>query len=270
MSIQFASINSGSNGNCYYVGNNNEAVLVDVGINCREIEKRMKRLVLDVSKIKAIFITHEHTDHVRGLSVFARKYNLPVYISPGTLNKCHGDLGRVFTKPIQHEQEVSIGELVVVPFKKIHDAADPYSFTISNEGYTVGVITDIGMACENVVKHFKTCHAVFLEANYDVEMLNNGRYPYYLKQRIRGGEGHISNDEALELFQQHKSANLEFLILSHLSQENNSPDLVQNIFNAYEGDTTCIVASRYQETGVFIPRVTNVESVKEEQIKLVF
>lgn len=252
MSLHFASLNSGSNGNCYYIGNSNEAILVDVGINCKEIEKRMLRLKLDLTKIKAIFISHEHSDHILGCAVLAHKYNIPVYISAGSLNKSDFGLKRISTHQIFHEVEVCIGDLKIIPYSKIHDAADPLSFTIQFNNYTVGVITDIGIACDNVKKHFNLCDAVFLESNYDKDMLENGRYPAHLKRRITGGQGHISNAQAHELFLNHRSKNLRYLILSHLSKENNEPNLVLELFNSTNHTTEIIAASRYEESKVYV------------------
>ncbi len=144
-----------------------------------------------------------------------------------------------------------IGELTIAPFTKLHDAADPYSFTITSNGVTIGVITDIGSACDNVVHQFSQCHAVFLESNYDEKMLDKGRYPIYLKNRIRGGQGHISNRQALELFQKHRSASLTHLLLSHLSHNNNCPVLVEELFTANAGGVKIIVTSRTKETAVY-------------------
>lgn len=262
MSLYIASINSGSNGNCYYVGNDNEAILVDVGINCKEIEKRLKRIDLDVKKIKAIFISHEHSDHIIGTAVFASKHNLPVYISAGTLARSNFGLKRISTHQLYHENEVMVGDLKIVPFSKMHDAADPLSFSIYYNKVCVGVVTDIGIACENVKKHFSTYDAAFLESNYDKEMLINGRYPMHLKRRITSGKGHISNAEAHELFLNHRSGNLKYLILSHLSKENNTPDLVEALFNSTDHETQIIVASRYEESKVYF-----VGSAKDQQEK---
>lgn len=251
MSLFISSLNSGSNGNCYYVGNNTEAVLVDAGISCSEIEKRMKRLSLDMQKVKAVFVSHEHTDHISGLQVLCKKYQLPVYITHTTLNysrlKLQKDLVRSFTA---HEPIV-IGNLSVTCFPKFHDAADPYSFVIDCNKIKVGVFTDIGITCKNLIKHFKECHAAFLEANYDETMLEEGRYPYFLKNRIRGGNGHLSNKQALELFTTHRSSCMSYLFLSHLSKNNNCPKLVAQLFNEHAGEVKMIIASRYEETAVY-------------------
>lgn len=251
MALYFTSINSGSNGNCYYVGNDNEAVLVDVGLTCKEVEKRMARLGLSIGKVKAIFISHEHSDHIKGLTVFAKKYKLPVYISTSTLRSSRLLLDTNNTFSLNHLQTIQIGDLKIVAFSKFHDAADPYSFTIECNTVKVGVFTDIGAVCDRLISHFKDCHAAFLEANYDTQMLQNGRYPYFLKQRIMGGRGHLSNAQALELFTNHKPAHMSHLLLSHLSKDNNDPELVENLFKNVAGDTFVKVASRHEETDVY-------------------
>ena len=174
MSLFVTALNSGSNGNCFYIGNEKEAVLIDAGISCRETERRMDRLGLSMKKIKALFISHEHTDHVRGVRVLAKKYQLPVYSTPGTLREVHLHPNHPFNHTLTSYQPVKIGDLEVTAFPKCHDAHDPQSFIIRYNNICVGVLTDIGEACEHVIKHFKCCHALFLETNYDTEMLLTG------------------------------------------------------------------------------------------------
>ena len=251
MPVEICSIASGSNGNCYYVGNENEAILVDAGISCKEIELRMKRAGLSLQKVKAVFVSHEHTDHISGLPQLAKKHKLPVFISNQTLKNSRLWFEKTLINHFSAGEEIVIGDLTILPFSKLHDAADPYSFTISCNNINVGVITDIGKACDNVIYHFSQCHAVFLESNYDEEMLEKGRYPFYLKNRIRNGYGHISNREALELFQKHRSPSLTHLFLSHLSYNNNCPKLVEDLFTANAGNVKMIVTSRSKETEVY-------------------
>jgi phosphoribosyl 1,2-cyclic phosphodiesterase len=251
MSLFITSLNSGSNGNCYYIGNEDTAVLIDAGISCRETEKRMARLGLSMMKVKAIFISHEHSDHIKGLTVLAKKYRLPVYITNSTLE--HGGLKLDERQVLSFTpyEPVNIASLTVTAFPKHHDAAEPHSFVVSGNQVTIGVFTDIGVPCEHLIKHFKLCHAAFLEANYDEEMLEKGRYPYFLKNRIRGGKGHLSNRQALELFTTHRPSHMTHLLLSHLSRDNNNPDLVKALFSERAGGTEIVVASRYQETAVY-------------------
>jgi len=251
MSLFVASINSGSNGNCYYVGNENEAVLIDAGISCRETVKRMKRIGLSMDKVKAIFISHEHNDHIRGVEVLAGKYQLPVYITDATFKNSFVRPNRKLAVHFTADEPIAVGGLTVYPFTKLHDAIDPHSFMISNGKINIGVFTDIGEPCEDLVYHFKQCHAAFLETNYDEEMLMNGRYPIYLKRRISGREGHLSNTQALELFMKHKPKFMSHIFLSHISKENNRPDIAAELFSRYAGHTNVLIASRYEESGVY-------------------
>jgi len=258
MSLFIASLNSGSNGNCYYVGSNSDAVLVDAGISCREIEKRMSNLDLSMEKVKALFISHEHIDHIRGVSVLSKKYSLPVYITPGTYKyagiRIEKNLHNTFAADVPEQ----IGELTVLPFSKYHDAHDPFSFVVEHKGIRVGVFTDIGKACHRVIHYFRQCHACFLESNYDEKMLEEGNYPARLKKRIRGGHGHLSNAQALDLFRRYKSPFLSHLLLSHLSEHNNHPDVALELFSGHKGKINVQVASRYQESKVItISRASN-------------
>lgn len=279
MSLFVTSINSGSNGNCYYISNSTEAVLVDAGISCREIEQRMKQLGLDLSMVKAVFVSHEHTDHIKGLELLSKKHQLPVYVTDATRRNGRIKLEKHLSHTFSADAAVQIGGLSITPFGKFHDAADPYSFTISCGGVTVGVFTDIGRVCNNLIRHFSQCHAAFLEANYDQVMLDTGRYPYYLKKRITGGAGHLSNTEALDLFRQHRSPHLTHLFLSHLSKNNNCPKLVQNLFDANANGVKMIVASRDQAlpvaeiipaAGAPINVITTRTIARPEQLQLAF
>lgn len=257
MSLYIASLNSGSNGNCYYVGNAHEAILVDAGISCRETEKRMSRLGLPMNKVKAIFISHEHSDHIRGLVNLSKKYNLPVYITPGTLRNSGLSLIGDLVKTLVVDKPIRIGELSIQAFPKLHDACDPHSFMITCDGINVGVFTDIGKVCEALSLYFSQCHAAFLEANYDEVMLDEGRYPYFLKNRIRGGNGHLSNNQALELFTVLKPTFMSHLLLSHLSKDNNCPELVHELFSRHADGVKIIVASRYEESAVYEVGIPN-------------
>lgn len=251
MSLYISSLNSGSNGNCYYVGNEHDAILIDAGISCGEIEKRMSRLGLSMQKVKAVFISHEHADHISGLRVLAKKYRLTIYITPTTYRFSRLKIDKTQLNGFTAHQPVIIGNLTISAFAKYHDAADPYSFVVSCNQVKVGVFTDIGTPCENLIHHFKQCHAAFLEANYDEAMLEKGRYPFFLKSRIRGEKGHLSNNQALELFNLHRPSFMSHLFLSHLSKNNNCPQLVQQLFNENSKGVKMIIASRDAETPVY-------------------
>src|SRR5258705_838859 len=251
MSLFISSLNSGSNANCYYVGNSQEAVLVDAGLSCRETEKRMKQLGLSMDVVKALFISHKHTDHINGMTVISKKYQLPVFITDPTFQNSNMPVEPHLVHSFKHAKPVVIGNLSVTPFRKSHDASDPHSFMISGSGINIGVITDIGYACKQVIRYFRQCHAIFLKSNYFDDMLENGSYPPYLKKRIRSDEGHLSNDQALELFGQYRSTDLRLLILSHLSRNNNKPELVETLFKRKAGKTKIVVASRYEASPLF-------------------
>ena len=251
MSLLITSLNSGSNGNCYYVGNENEAVLIDAGISCRQTEIRLQRLGLSLKKVKAIFVSHEHTDHITGIPRLAGKHGIPVYITPKTLNHSRLMHYNLLIQPLQVSEPVWIGDLCIRAFPKFHDAADPLSFLVSCQAVNVGVFTDIGLTCQPLIDHFSQCHAAFLEANYDEQMLDRGRYSHALKQRIRGGRGHLSNQQALALFRAHKPAFMSHVLLAHLSQENNNPDLLREQFAPHVDTTQLIIASRSEATPVY-------------------
>jgi len=210
----------------------------------------MMRLGLSMQRVKAIFISHEHSDHIRGLAVLAKKYRLPVYVTDGTVHHC-GDVPKELCFTLKSYLPVKIGNLEIIAFPKHHDAVEPHSFMITNDDTRIGVFTDIGAPCEHLIRHFAQCHAVFLEANYDEGMLEQGRYPFYLKRRIRGGKGHLSNKQALEMFINHKPDYMSHVLLAHLSKDNNDPEKAQQLFAEHAGDIHISVASRYEESPVY-------------------
>lgn len=252
MSLYIASLNSGSNGNCYYIGNEKDAVLIDAGISCREIEKRLKRLDLSLEKIKAVFISHEHGDHIHGVAAFSKKHKIPVYITQATYRAGNLVLDEMLIGQFESSSLIAVGELQVRAFPKQHDAIDPCSFVISHNGINVGVFTDIGKNCERVIASFKQCHAAFLEANYDEEMLEKGSYPLALKNRIRTGYGHLSNTQAMRLVADHRPSFMSHLFLSHLSRNNNSPERALEAFATLRSEMHISIAPRERETEVFL------------------
>ena len=251
MSLFICSLNSGSNGNCYYVGSATDAVLIDAGISCRETEKRMKRRGLDLSAVRAIFISHEHSDHINGLATLSKKYQLPVYVTQKTQSFGRAWVEAGLVRRFVSSETIEVGDLRIKAFSKCHDAEDPHSFVVSDGKVNVGVFTDIGQPCRNLITHFRQCHAVFLESNYDENMLMGGDYPLHLKKRISGGNGHLSNREALDLFRRHRPPFLTHLILSHLSKNNNHPDIVRGLFEPYSSQIQLYVASRDEESPLF-------------------
>lgn len=228
--IGFCALASGSNGNCYYIENNNEAVLIDAGISSKQILKRMNEKNINLSKIKALFITHEHSDHIRGVNVFSKKTKIPIFINRNTYVNSKINLSSDLINIIDSDSTTKVGNLVIKSFRKSHDGVEPVSFIVKYKSKVVSVLTDIGKPCENVEKAVNQSDIIFLETNYDHKMLEEGNYPYFLKQRILGVNGHLSNDDAFELVSNNSSSNLKYLILSHLSENHNDPSLVFDKF----------------------------------------
>lgn len=262
MSLFIASLNSGSNGNCYYIGNKNEAILIDAGISCRTIERRLKEMGIPLNRIRAVFISHEHIDHIKGVETLSKKWELPVYVSADTLANSGLSLHQKSIRHFGDGDVIPVGGMNVHAFSKIHDAADPYSFFVTDGNINIGVFTDIGQCCENVTGWFSKCHAAFLEANYDETMLDEGPYPYHLKKRIAGGRGHLSNNIAHQLFTNHRAGWMSHLILAHLSNNNNEPDIVRELFNTDCRNVHVLIASRKEATPL-IEITGNVSPVEE-------
>jgi phosphoribosyl 1,2-cyclic phosphodiesterase len=249
--VEICAIASGSNGNCYYIGNDKDAILVDVGISRKQVLLRMEAMGLDQQKVSAIFISHEHADHMRGVKVLSKVLDVPVYMTKKTYESSWNPNrpGKyAFFKP---DHPVTIGSVTVYPFLKNHDAIEPCSFRIEINGKQIGVFTDIGEPCENLISNFNQCDAMFLETNYDEDMLWNGSYPYYLKQRVASSKGHLSNYQALNLLKKHAGANLNHVLLSHLSQENNTPELAVKTFSEVNVRYTIKLTSRLKASEVF-------------------
>lgn len=225
--LQVCSLNSGSNGNSYYIGTEEVGILIDLGISARMTTQRLAEIGKTPEHIAAIIVSHEHADHIRGIKTFQKKYYTKVITNQKTHTK--------FRHPILNleffdDTPFNVGPFSIQAFTKHHDGIDPYSFIVSYEDYHIGVMTDIGKICDNVTAAVNKCDVLFLESNYDSDMLENGSYPYHLKKRITGGLGHLSNDEAKHLITYHRSQQLEKVFLSHLSNENNTTELCLNTF----------------------------------------
>ena len=224
--MRLCSIASGSSGNCIYVGSDEAHVLVDVGISGKKIVEGLYSLDLSPGDIDGILITHEHSDHIKGLGVIARKYEIPIYATGGTVDAMSrmGSLGKIpegiFTE-IREDEPFQIKDLSVNPFTIPHDAAQPVGYRFECGGHSMGIATDLGKYNEYIVDHLQKLDALLLEANHDIRMLQVGKYPYYLKQRILGDRGHLSNENAGRLLCRLLHDNLKAVFLGHLSKENN-------------------------------------------------
>ena len=249
--LEICAIASGSNGNCYYIGNDKTAILVDAGISTKQILNRMKERGLDSSKLRALFITHEHSDHMRGARVMGKRLQIPVYMSAKTYDGAYKNLRPDNPRFFQSEQQIEVDEFTVYPVSKNHDAADPYSFRIGYKDINVGVFTDIGEACNNVKEHLSLCNALFLESNYDDKMLWEGRYPQFLKERVASNVGHLSNDQAFELLNQHTNGELRCVFLSHISKDNNTHEKALKTMQPLIEHFEINIASRFKASEVY-------------------
>ena len=222
-SLAVCTLASGSKGNATYMSDGETAILVDAGLSGVEIQRRLTSRNLSPEDLDAIIVTHEHSDHTRGVGILSRRFKLPVYINPKTRKVCPG-LGRLYdTRPFECGTTFQINNITVHPFAISHDAEDPAGFTIGQNGVTVGIATDLGIATSMVRQHLKRCALLILEANHDPTMLETGPYPWPLKQRIRGRTGHLSNPDSKTLLQELQHDNLQHVILGHLSETNNTP-----------------------------------------------
>lgn len=229
--IEICALASGSNGNCYYIGNEYDAVLIDAGISTKKILQRMEEVGLQSSKVRGIFISHEHSDHVHGVRVLSSRLGIPAWFTQGTLDSLKFGEQPALIQIFTPDKPISLSSFTIHPFLKNHDAAEPCSFRIEHDGWHIGVFTDIGEACPKVIHHLRKCHALFIETNYDERMLWDGGYPYHLKRRVASSVGHLSNDQAFELIRDHAGPELVHVFLSHLSGENNRPEIAKERFN---------------------------------------
>ena len=224
--MRMCSIASGSSGNCIYVGSDHTHLLVDTGISRKRIEEGLKKLEIKGEEIDGVLITHGHSDHIQGLGVLSRKYELPIYATKGTIEGISGStsLGKMpdgLFHTIRADEPFRLGDIEVKPFAISHDACEPTGYRFECGGRSAAVATDLGKYDEYTVSNLTGLDAVLLEANHDIHMLEVGGYPYYLKQRILGDKGHLSNELSGRLLCDILHDNLKHIILGHLSKENN-------------------------------------------------
>ncbi|MCR5692147.1 MAG: MBL fold metallo-hydrolase, partial [Eubacterium sp.] len=216
--------------NCIYLGEEDQGILVDVGISMKRVIAGLQEQKLGLDNIKAIFITHEHSDHISGLGPVLRKAPIPVYTTSDTISAIWEKANMKNISPdlfhsIRHEEEVEIAGMIVKPFSISHDAVDPVCYTVEKDGKRAAVATDMGCFDDKIIRCLGECDSILLEANHDVNMLQVGPYPYKLKMRILGDKGHLSNDSCACLIKEIMHKGLQHLALGHLSKENNFPDL---------------------------------------------
>ena len=262
--MRLCSIASGSSGNCIYVGDDQTHLLVDTGISKKRIEEGLSKLEIKGDELDGILITHEHADHIQGLGVFSRKYEIPIYATPGTIEgirncKSLGKLPEGLLHEIEIDHSFSLGTLNIDPFAISHDANEPSGYRIENEKKSVAVATDLGVYDDYTVEHLSDLNAVVLEANHDIHMLEVGPYPYPLKRRVMGDKGHLSNELSGKLLCDILHDDLQYVVLGHLSKENNYEELAYETVkleisigdNPYKGDDIpMMVAKRDQVSDI--------------------
>lgn len=228
MSVKFCPIASGSSGNSIYTASDNTHILIDAGLTGKKIEEGLEKLNVSGKIIDAVFITHEHIDHIKGAGIFSRKYDVPIYATKGTWSVMENIIGTVADKNkkyISSDKNCIINDICIKPFKIPHDAAEPVGYSIFAEDFKVTVATDLGHITDTIKQNVYNSDILLLEANHDIDMLLKGSYPYSLKERILGENGHLSNDMAGNLICDVFNEKLKYIYLGHLSCENNIPHL---------------------------------------------
>ncbi len=228
--MRLCSIASGSSGNCIYIGSEEHHILIDAGISGKRVEAGLNSLELTGKELDGILLTHEHSDHIKGLGVLSRRYGIPIYTTRGTAEavKAMAGLGQIdesLFREIRADEDFDLGDLHISPFHISHDAADPVAYRVACGDKKMAVATDLGVYTDYTIDHLKDLDVLLLEANHDIHMLEVGGYPYYLKQRILGDRGHLSNESAGKLLCRVLHDDMKAVFLGHLSKENNYAEL---------------------------------------------
>jgi phosphoribosyl 1,2-cyclic phosphodiesterase len=226
--MEVCALFSGSSGNCIYIESGATAVLLDAGVSMKRIFAEIERIGKSIEKIKAVFVTHEHSDHINGLGPVARRLRVPVYATKKTWYAMYRALGKIEKDkimPVEIGETIEIDGLAVTAFGIPHDAVQPCGYTFCSGRKKITVATDMGEVCDEVLKIMCGSDGVLLESNHDINMLMQGSYPYYLKQRIRGKNGHLSNDDAAAAAAKLAAEGTKTILLGHLSGENNTSEI---------------------------------------------
>lgn len=263
--MKIASIASGSTGNCIYINEKNTSLIIDAGISMKRIEEGLYKCESCLKDVEGILITHEHIDHIKGVGVISRKHNIPMY---GTFETIQGILGtsslgevnKELLIPIEADKEFYIKEIKVKPFRISHDAKNPVAYRLESENRSVAVVTDLGKYDDYIISNLEGLDAVLIEANHDVNMLQVGAYPYYIKQRILSEIGHLSNETSGKLLNEILHDEMKNIILGHISRENNYEKLAFETIkseinisnNKYRSDDFNIITAKYNEVSELI------------------
>ena len=229
--LRYCSLFSGSSGNCTYVGSAEGGILLDVGVSAKRIETALREREIDPASIRAVFVTHEHSDHIAGLRVLCKRYGWPLLASEGTLDAlCESghlaDCRRVYM--MEAGQKITVAGMQITPFSTPHDSRACFGYRVDGEGRSLALATDMGYLADSVLSAITGCQLIHIESNHDPVMLRNGPYPYYLQQRILGQGGHLSNAACAQVLPGLVEAGATRLVLAHLSGHNNTPDLARS------------------------------------------
>jgi phosphoribosyl 1,2-cyclic phosphodiesterase len=257
MGVSVSVLASGSRGNSTMVQSSSTRILVDAGISCRETFKRIKSAGHDPHSLDAIVITHEHSDHVYGLLVLARKLNIPVFMTGAThhawarsLRDADGECPRLAKLEVfSSGRSFQIGDIAITPFTIPHDAVDPVGFTFRAEGVKVAVATDLGYMPASVCDQLRNCDVLVIESNHDLEMLRVGPYPWSVKQRVMSRVGHLSNDALAEFFAHNYDGSASYVVLAHLSEHNNHHELARGAAERALGARQTLLRNRVMLAG---------------------
>lgn len=226
--MRVCSLASGSQGNALYIESRQSRILVDAGLSGRELGRRLDQIGVEADELDAVFVTHEHQDHIRGLGVMARRHRLPVFSHDETL-RAIPKLGHIEDRrEFETGQSIVFRDLMVRSFPITHDAVAPVGLTVETDEGKIGIATDLGMSTSLVSDRLKECRVLVLESNHDEKMLRDGPYPWHLKQRISGNHGHLSNSDSAQLLRQLIWPGLDMVLLAHMSEQNNCPSLVES------------------------------------------
>ena len=234
--MKICSLASGSKGNCLYLESGDTRVLIDNGLSLRETLLRMDEVGIDASRIHAVLVTHEHIDHIRSAGAFARKFNVPVFVSHLVHTKAEKHLKKTQVCEFESGSAFTLRDVRIDPIPITHDSCDPVGFVIESREGRAASVTDFGIVTRLITEKLRGCRFINLESNHDVDMLMNGPYPWELKQRIKSRHGHISNEESLELLHELAHEGLEALVMAHLSEVNNHPEHVVRTTSAFLND----------------------------------
>lgn len=263
MTLEFCSLASGSSGNCQYIGSDKTKLILDAGLSGKYVTNGLLSINVDPASVNGILVTHEHTDHVKGVGILMRKYGWELYVNESTWNAMESKMGKVDHEKIhfiEKGKEFTIGDIKILPFEISHDAIDPVGYSFMKGQGNISVLTDLGIVTDEIIDVVKHSDLLVMESNHDIEMLKIGPYPAYLKKRILSERGHLSNVDAGKLIGKiMEYGKVKNVLLAHLSKENNFPDL------AYE-----TVRQELETRDILLGKDINVELTYRDRVSKIY